>query len=98
MFFLQQAMDMSGDKIAQPLNTAKVYVKVDWPGTQGNPEKWRKALQKALQTWCNSDLFKGIEKCEVSNVFLMEHDTHCAEVQIKPAEGEPFYNSLMCAC
>ncbi|KAA0708056.1 E3 ubiquitin-protein ligase DTX3L [Triplophysa tibetana] len=70
---------------APPLKIAKVKVKVDWTGPR--PEKWKTSLQKALQTWCNTDLSKGTVKYNINSVTLLEEDFRCAEVQITPLEA-----------
>ncbi|XP_056591426.1 E3 ubiquitin-protein ligase DTX3L isoform X2 [Triplophysa dalaica] len=78
----------SGDERPQPsappLKIAKVKVRVDWTGPL--PEKWCTSLQKALQTWCNTDLSKGTGKYNINSVTVME-DPRCAEVQITPSEA-----------
>lgn len=59
-----------------------VYVKVDW--SEELPLKWNKHLQKALQSWWNTD---AKEKCSIEKLRLLADD-RTAEVEITPATGE----------
>ncbi|XP_047666188.1 E3 ubiquitin-protein ligase DTX3L isoform X2 [Tachysurus fulvidraco] len=64
-----------------PRDVAKFSVKVDWSGDL--PDKWRKHLQIALQTWCNSDLTGN---CSIDVVHLSQ-DGHNAEVEVTPSSA-----------
>ncbi|XP_034170194.2 E3 ubiquitin-protein ligase DTX3L [Pangasianodon hypophthalmus] len=68
-------------KPSAPRDVAKFYVKVDWP--EDLPQKWKTHLQKALQTWCNSEA-KERERCSVEVVQLLG-DGCTAEVEITPS-------------
>ncbi|XP_053083244.1 E3 ubiquitin-protein ligase DTX3L isoform X2 [Pangasianodon hypophthalmus] len=68
-------------KPSAPRDVAKFYVKVDWP--KDLPQKWKNLLQKALQTWCNSEA-KERERCSVEVVRLLG-DGCTAEVEITPS-------------
>lgn len=89
MFSFQQDIYTAGDERPEPsapTKTAKVKVKVEWDGQF--PDRWPQSLQKALQTWCNSDLPKDIRQYDVFKVTTMADDPRIAEVQIKPFEGK----------
>ncbi|KAK2821714.1 hypothetical protein Q7C36_021057 [Tachysurus vachellii] len=64
-----------------PRDVAKFYVKVDWSGEL--PEKWERHLQKALQTWCNSEV---TGKCSIDAVHLLQ-DGCTAEVEVTPSSA-----------
>ncbi|KAK3512479.1 hypothetical protein QTP70_014615 [Hemibagrus guttatus] len=62
-----------------PRDVSKVYVKVDWPGKI--PEKFKNHLQRALQSWCNSE--KTVN-CSVDVVQILD-DEGTAEVEVTPS-------------
>lgn len=73
-----------------PLNTVKVKVKVYW--MEPLSDRWINSLHIALQSWCSSDFFKGIGKCEVQSVTLVDLDQRIADVQILPLKD--FFKAL----
>ncbi|XP_053509279.1 E3 ubiquitin-protein ligase DTX3L isoform X2 [Ictalurus furcatus] len=78
-YLYQDTTNHDEPKPSAPPDVAKVYVQVDWP--EEIPERWKNHLQRALQTWCTSELK---EKCSV-NVVQLLGDERTAEVEITPS-------------
>ncbi|XP_036418762.1 E3 ubiquitin-protein ligase DTX3L-like isoform X2 [Colossoma macropomum] len=80
-----------GSKPSAPLDSAKVNIKVEW--TEKFPEKWKKHLQIALQSWFNKLFEQMKETCTVLNLQLLA-DQHQAMVEISPSKALDILRTL----
>ncbi|TUX70079.1 E3 ubiquitin-protein ligase DTX3L [Bagarius yarrelli] len=73
--------DKADTQPSAPPDVVVVHVKVDW--TEELPERWRFHLEKALQTWCNSE---AKDKGSVKIVQMLDGE-RTAEVEITPSSA-----------